>query len=62
MAGLYASEAKTSMRSQLDLGWLILGAEEFMNFAVPFETSDQTDSKLAGFGNVTIEMGEWEVA
>ena len=62
MAGLYASEAKTSMRSMLDLGWLILEAEEFSNFAVPFETSDQTDSKLAGFGNVTIDMGDWEVS
>ncbi|KRP18188.1 MAG: hypothetical protein ABS23_09785 [SAR92 bacterium BACL16 MAG-120619-bin48] len=62
MAGLYMSDAKTSMRSTLDLGWLILGAEEFTNFAVPFETSDQQDSKLAGFGNVTIEMGEWEMA
>tara|TARA_B110000503_G_scaffold141349_1_gene234613 strand:+ start:3679 stop:5901 length:2223 start_codon:yes stop_codon:yes gene_type:complete len=62
MAGLYMSDAKTSMRSTLDLGWLILGAEEFTNFAVPFETSDQQDSKLAGFGTVTIEMGDWELA
>ena len=62
MAGLYASEAKTSMRSQLDLGWIALGMEEFGHLAVPFETSDQTDSKLAGFGNVTVDMGEWEIA
>ena len=62
MGGLYMSEGKTSMRSTLDLGWLILGADEFMNFAVPFETSDQTDSKLAGFGNVTVDLGEWEIA
>ncbi len=62
MAGLYLSDAKTSMRSTLDLGWLILGAEEFTHFAVPFETSDQQDSKLAGFGTVTIEMGDWELA
>ncbi len=62
MGGLYMSKAETSMRSSLDLGWLLLGAEEFMHVAVPFETSDQTDSKLAGFGNATFDLGGLEVA
>lgn len=62
MGGLYASKAETSMRSTLDLGWLLLGEEDFMHVAVPFETSDQTDSKLAGFGNITVDLGDWEIA
>ena len=33
-----------------------------MHVAVPFETSDQTDSKLAGFGNATFDLGGLEVA
>lgn len=61
MTGLYMESVETSMRSTLDLGWILLGAEEFMHFAVPFETRDEEDSKLAGFGNITYTMGDWEL-
>ena len=53
MMGLYMEDIETTMRSTLDLGWLLLGAEEFLHVAVPFETRDEDDSKIAAFGNIT---------
>ncbi len=61
MTGLYMENVETSMRSTLDLGWILLELEEFAHVAVPFETRDEEDSKLAAFGNVTYSMGDWEL-
>ena len=61
MMGLYMEDIDTTMRSTLDLGWLLLGAEEFLHVLVPFETRDEEDSKIAAFGNITYTMGDWEL-
>ena len=61
MMGLYMEEIETTMRSTLDLGWLLLGAEEFLHVAVPFENRDEDDSKIAAFGNITYDIGDWEL-
>ena len=54
MGGLYLETIETSMRSVLNLGAIFLGADEPMVVTVPFETRDEEDSKLAGFGNICI--------
>lgn len=61
MMGLYMEDIDTTMRSTLDLGWLLLGAEEFLHVVVPFESRDEEDSKLAAFGNITYTVGDWEL-
>jgi outer membrane receptor protein involved in Fe transport len=61
MTGLYMENIETTMRSTLDLGWLLLGAEEFLHVAIPFETRDEKDSKLAAFGNITYTLNNWEL-
>ena len=61
MMGLYMEDIDTTMRSTLDLGWLLLGAEEFLHVLVPFETRDEEDSKIAAFGNITYTMDDWEL-
>jgi len=61
MTGLYMETIETTMRSTLDLGWLLLGAEEFLHVAIPFETRDEEDSKLAAFGSITYTLNDWEL-
>ena len=61
VGGLYYMDFEETMNSFLDFGWIILEADDpSIHLQVPFETRRENKSNLAGFGNVTYEVGAWE--
>jgi len=62
VAGVYATDFKETMNSTLDFGWIILeGDDPTVGVKVPFETRREDKSNLAAFGNVTFDLGRWEL-
>ena len=62
VAGVYATDFKETMNSTLDFGWIILeGDDPTVGVKVPFETRREDKSNLAAFGNVTFDLGNWEL-
>lgn len=62
IAGFYYNKFEEQMNSFLDLGWIIIESDDPFEFlTVPFETRAEDDSNLAAFGNVTYEIGNWEL-
>lgn len=62
IAGLYVTDFEETMNSTLDLGWIILEADDpSVSLVVPFETREENKSNLALFGNVTYDLDDWEL-
>ena len=61
LAGVYVTDFQETMNSSLDLGWIVLEADDpSVHVQVPFETRREDKSNLAAFTNLTYEVGDWE--
>ena len=62
VAGLFYSDFEETMNSTLNFGWFVLGADDpTVNVIVPFETRQEDNANLAAFGNLTYDIGDWEL-